>query len=86
MRTTVIVFALIVASLGCTKEPNLVDIEKMVEDVLAEMDWHPRDEDTLIADSDLVTDTEPDKDSAADADITMDAAAPADDDMLLSDD
>jgi len=67
---------------ACTKEPDIVDIEKMVEDVLAEMDWHPTDTETLPSDCETI----PDIDTTADADITHDADAPADDDTILSDD
>ncbi len=87
MRTTLLIVTALLTAFGCTKEPDIVDIEKMVEDVLAEMDWHPGDEDTLLSDEDAsATDTTPDKDAAADADTAKDAETPADDDTLLSDD
>ncbi len=86
MRTILLIATALLTAFGCTKEPDIVDIEKMVEDVLAEMDWHPGDEDTLLADEDpLVTESTSDKDAAADADTAKDAETPADDDTLLSD-
>ncbi len=34
---------------GCTKEPQLVDIEEIMEEVLAEMDFYGADEDLLLS-------------------------------------
>lgn len=35
---------------GCTKEPSLVNIEEIMEEVLAEMDYWGVDEDSLLSD------------------------------------
>lgn len=35
---------------GCTKEPSLVNIDEIMEAVLAEMDYWGADEDTLLSD------------------------------------
>ncbi len=74
-RTTMLcLFTAVLLFAACTKEPEVVDIEKMVEEVLAEMDWHA-DADTAVADGDIRSDELlPDDD----------ALSPTDD--LLSDD
>ena len=45
---------------GCTKEPQFVNIEELMDEVLAEMDFYGTDEDALLteedpADGDTVT-------------------------------
>ncbi len=37
---------------GCTKEPSMVNIDEIMEEVLAEMDFYGADEDLLVADDD----------------------------------
>ena len=35
---------------GCTKEPSMVNIDEIMEEVLAEMDFFGADEDSLLSD------------------------------------
>ncbi|HOW51190.1 MAG TPA: hypothetical protein PLV42_03985 [bacterium] len=77
MKNILFFILAICAFAGCTKEPDIINIEEVMESVLAEMDYWGTDEDLLFNDDDaLLTEEDP-----TDGDILLDEA-----DDLLSDD